>query len=111
MARFWRDVNQVIREADIILLIMDARFIPETKNKEIEDKVRDLEKPLIYVINKIDLVKRDDLLGVRQRLRPCVFVSTKEKRGVSDLRSRIIRPKSCSAIVSKAFSPSSTVST
>ena len=56
---FWKTVNQLIREADIILEILDSRFVDETRNIEIEDKIKRAGKQLIFVINKCDLVSKD----------------------------------------------------
>jgi len=39
MVSFWRVVNEVIRDSDIILEVLDARFPEETRNKEIDDKI------------------------------------------------------------------------
>jgi len=38
MKNFWKIVNKVIKKADIILLIMDARFPDMSYNEEIKDK-------------------------------------------------------------------------
>ncbi|MBI5881377.1 GTPase, partial [archaeon] len=61
MANYWKLVNDVIREADILLEILDGRSIDETRNIEIEDKVKKSGKVLIYVINKCDLVDKDKM--------------------------------------------------
>ena len=61
MASFWNIVNKVIRESDILLEVLDARMVKETRNKEIEDKVKKSGKILIYVINKCDLVEKPTL--------------------------------------------------
>ena len=58
MANFWDLVNKVIRNADILLLVMDARMAEGTRNIEIEDRVKEAGKPLIYVLNKCDLVDK-----------------------------------------------------
>ena len=40
MVNFWRIVNKVITQGDILLLILDARFPEMTRNKEIEQKIK-----------------------------------------------------------------------
>jgi ribosome biogenesis GTPase A len=80
-----------MREADILLEIIDARAISDTRNIEIEDKVRSKGKPLIFVLNKCDLVAdRDSLDAAKKMLHPCAFVSAKEYHGMNMLRERIM---------------------
>jgi len=88
MANFWKVVNSVLREADIILLVLDARLIDETRNPEIERKV--VGKPLIYVITKCDLVEKGTLDKYKTLLKPCVFVSGKKFLGINLLRQKIM---------------------
>ena len=40
MPSFWRHVKSVIQQSKIIIEVLDARNIEESRNKEIEDKVR-----------------------------------------------------------------------
>ena len=40
MRVFWEIVRDVIDKSDILLEILDSRFIDETRNPEIEDKVK-----------------------------------------------------------------------
>ena len=49
-------VGRVIDEADVIIEVLDARFVDGTRNKILEQEVKDLEKGLIFVINKVDLL-------------------------------------------------------
>ncbi|MEX0933027.1 MAG: GTPase [Candidatus Pacearchaeota archaeon] len=84
-------IDRLIEEADIILEVLDSRFIEKTRNLIIEKKVRGLKKPLIYVFNKADLI---DVNKVRssvelEKLHPSVFVSSKNKDGFSNLRTII----------------------
>lgn len=85
---FWTIVNKVIEQADIILLLLDARLIEETRNEEAELKVKAAHKPLIYVITKSDLV--DKKLLDKIPLKPSVFVSAKDHLGTTILRERIL---------------------
>ncbi len=85
---FWKIVNQVIKNADVIILLLDARLINETRNLEIEWKVKKANKPLIYVITKSDLVEKGTLEKIK--LKPSVFVSAKKHLGTTLLRNRIL---------------------
>jgi ribosome biogenesis GTPase A len=91
MANYWRLVNRVIRGADILLEVLDARMIEESRNIEIEDKVKKSGKQLIYVINKCDLADKKELEQIKKTLRPSVFVSAKEHLGTSYLRAEILK--------------------
>ena len=86
MARFWHHVKKVIYEADILIEVLDARHVNETRNKEIEEKVIESGKKLLYVINKSDLVKTRKFTN----LKPCVHISSTEKLGTTLLLKKIL---------------------
>lgn len=84
-------IDNILENADIILEVLDARFIEKTRNLEIEKKVKEFGKILIYVFNKSDLV---DINKLRkevelENLRPHLFFSSKERRGSKDLKKLI----------------------
>lgn len=89
MPSFWPVVNRVIRDADVILLLLDARMVEQTRNVEVEDKVREAGKPLIYVIAKSDLITQESAEAWKRRLQPCVFVSAQKHQGTTMLKERI----------------------
>jgi ribosome biogenesis GTPase A len=82
--------EKTIEMSDIILEILDSRFIEETRNKELEDKILNKNKKIIYVFNKSDLI--DDLsqkeLEVSD-LTPKLFISCAKRQGIRDLRNKI----------------------
>lgn len=83
--------EKIIQMSDIILEVMDARFIKETRNFELEEQIRKQNKKIIYVFNKSDLIdlrKIKNEEGVEQ-LSPKVFVSCKTRKGVKELRNKI----------------------
>jgi hypothetical protein len=88
---FWKTVNQIIRQADIILEVLDARFIEETRNREIEQKAARFGKKIIYVINKSDLVSKYELIEAKKNLHPCVFISCTKHQGTSILKKTILK--------------------
>ena len=84
-------IDNILEKADIILQVLDSRFIEKTRNLEIEEKVKKTGKVLIYVLNKSDLVDVNKLrtefeLG---SIKPHVFFSVKERRGSKDLKKLI----------------------
>ncbi len=91
MTVFWRAVNKVIKDSDIVLEVLDARMIDETRNKEIEDKIKKEGKQIIYVINKCDLISQAHAEMKKKELFPCVFISSKERLGTKMLREKILR--------------------
>ena len=54
-------MKDVVRISDIVLEILDARYIEETRNLAVEEDVLKQGKVLVYVFNKVDLVDREEL--------------------------------------------------
>jgi len=81
-------VKKVIEVSDILLEVLDIRFINETRNKDIEDLIKSLNKKIIYVLNKSDLVDEKKTI-LPKDLRPFVFISAKTGKGASNLRTKI----------------------
>ncbi len=90
MPSFWRHVNGVLRHADLILEVLDARMIEETRNREIEDKVARLGKILLYVFTKCDLVDQETMHRAQHAYHPSVFVSSTDKLGTTILKKKIM---------------------
>lgn len=90
MRKYWDIVKRVIAESDIVLEVLDARFIEETRNKPIEAIARERGKELICVLNKADLVDLDDARKKAPYLKNAVFVSSTKNLGTTILR-RLIR--------------------
>jgi hypothetical protein len=87
-------IKKIVRTCDVILEVLDARFIDETRNAEIEELVKKQGKKLIYVLNKSDLLDKDKIKQIKRKLEldnlmPYVFVSSTMRRGRKDLRDRI----------------------
>lgn len=84
-------VDQVIKEADIVLEILDARFVEKTRHPDIEEKVRKMGKVLIYILNKADLIdiEQSKIEEDLQELKPKMFFSSKNRKGVATLRRLI----------------------
>ena len=88
---FWRIVDRVIYESDIILEVVDARMPNITRNKKVENKIRGRRKFLILVINKSDLITRKMRMNFLQKFKSneLVFVSCKNRKGISALKEMI----------------------
>jgi len=84
-------IDMVVQNADIILEVLDARFIDKTRQPEIEEKIKELGKKVICVLNKADLanvkkIHEDIELG---ELSPWVLFSARERKGTLTLRNLI----------------------
>lgn len=93
MASYQNIVKDVIRKADILLEVVDARFPDETRNSEVEHEIARSRKPFIIVINKCDLVSKETLEKTKIRMSkiaPAVFVSSKDRAGTTILRHKIL---------------------
>lgn len=86
MADFWGVIDTVVRKADIILLVVDARMPELTRNERLEQIINDKGRKLIYVFNKIDLVKQSDLKKLRLQYPEAFFVSGVRNIGLSKLK-------------------------
>ncbi|MEK6901375.1 MAG: GTPase [Nanoarchaeota archaeon] len=87
---FWRHVNTVLKESDIIIEVLDARMIEETRHWELEDKVRRLGKILLYVVTKCDLEQKEVVEQRTRQLHPSVFISARDKLGTTILKHKIL---------------------
>ncbi|KKH96047.1 GTPase [Methanosarcina sp. 1.H.T.1A.1] len=93
MASYKVLVRDVIKKADVLLEVIDARFPEETRNSEVEKDIIRLKKPFIIVINKCDLVSKEKLDKTKSRLSkiaPTVFISSKDRSGTTMLRHQIL---------------------
>ena len=88
---FAQIVKKVITDSNIILEILDSRFIDETRNKEIEHDIQSRHKKLIFVFNKSDLVNIQELkMKIKRRgIKKYVIMSTKQRKGSQELRNKI----------------------
>ena len=84
-------VREVIAISDIVLEILDARFINETRIPELEEEIKAKGKKLIFILNKADLVDTKKMInsGKLDAVRPYVFLSAKSRKGKSQLIRKI----------------------
>lgn len=82
--------KKILESSDVILQVLDARYIQDTRNLELEAEIKESSKKIIFVLNKADLIskiKKRDLEGIY----PYVAVSCKTRKGLRDLRDLIKR--------------------
>jgi hypothetical protein len=88
---FWKILDNVIYQSDVLLEVADARMPDLTRNKKLENIIQRKRKTFILVLNKSDLITkkmRDDFLK-NSRLRKVVFVSCKKRADIIALKKMI----------------------
>jgi ribosome biogenesis GTPase A len=88
---YWTLVKDIIKKSDVVLEVLDARFTALTRIEELERFVSSCNKPLIFVINKADIVSEATIASIRKHYLDCdyVIISSKFSRGIHDLVIRI----------------------
>lgn len=107
---FWPIVLNVIRNSDVVLLLVDSRMPEIARNSEIiravhgipfrEGKSKDFPsssgkvssmkgKRLVIVFNKSDLVGRKDIEKLKKKYPEAFFISATKKIGVNRLRKTL----------------------
>lgn len=83
-------VDKVIRQADILLLVVDARRVQDSINRELESRIKAMNKKLVYVINKCDLITKEEQDNLK-KLPNSVQVSAKKHWGTLRLLRFLMR--------------------
>lgn len=83
---FWPVVKHLIHEADIIVLVADARMPDISLNNELLEKVDMAGKELVVVFNKIDLISSEKLKNLKREYSEAFFVSGIKNIGVGYLK-------------------------
>ncbi len=83
--------REVIRISDVVLEVLDARFLDKTRHPELEAEVAALGKKLVFVVNKVDLVDIDAVKRTLEKsgMKPYVLVSSVKRIGKQALKERI----------------------
>lgn len=87
---FYREFKEVFETADVLLMVLDARDPQGCRVREVEEQILATggKKRLVMVLNKIDLVPRDNVQGwikVIQREFPCVAFKSSTQEGRTHL--------------------------
>ena len=84
----WRTVRRIIEGSDLVLEVLDARDPVETRNRRVEALSRRYGRPLLVVLNKVDLVPFEVALSWKKHLGrewPTIFISAKHRMGTRRL--------------------------
>jgi len=81
---FWIIVNKIVKEANIVLEVLDARFPNITRISKLEKMAK---KKLILVINKADLISNKTLDKIKNEFKNSnyVLVSSKYSKNIGEL--------------------------
>jgi uncharacterized protein (DUF697 family)/GTP-binding protein EngB required for normal cell division len=71
-------LSEKLQDVDLILLILDGQYELSNSTKEMYERLHGLNKPVLVVLNKIDLVRtpRDAVRAARRRLGTSVFTTS-----------------------------------
>jgi len=79
---YWELVKRIITESDVVLEVLDARLVELSRNEEVERLIEEVGRPMVFVINKCDLVSNENVNKQVDKLKEkgeVVFISTKKK--------------------------------
>ena len=82
---------RAIKDADVILFILDARMPDLSRNKDLEKKLKNSGKAVLVAFNKIDLISSQKLKNLREKYPGNFFISVTEKKGVKELRVELMK--------------------
>ena len=88
---FWTVVKDIIRKSDVILEVLDARLPELTRIKKMEKYASLYKKPVIFIINKSDLVSETALEKNTREYHSSdtVILSAKKLKGINRLIKKI----------------------
>ncbi len=85
--------EEAIRDSDLLLFVVDAKEGLSPIDKELARELRKSQKPVILVINKVDIEMHEALAGEFESLgfKSSITTSAEHARGISDLLDAIDR--------------------
>lgn len=89
---FLKRVYKIIDKANIVIEVVDARFVEETRNTQLESKITKKGKQLLIAINKSDLAGKKELEKQKKAIgEKCVFLSIRNRKGIARLKAKLSR--------------------
>ncbi|MFA5258878.1 MAG: GTPase [Candidatus Pacearchaeota archaeon] len=89
---YWDLIKRIIHESDVVLEILDARLLELSRNATVEELIKTEGRPMIFVVNKSDLVDKESLrnqIAELEEKAPVIFVSYKNRMSYKILLSHI----------------------
>ena len=86
-----RVAEEALRESDLLLFVVDAKEGLSPIDAELARRLRKSQKPVVLVVNKIDIEKHEPLTAEFDSLgfEASLSISAEHDRGISDLLSEI----------------------
>lgn len=84
-----RHIEQAVREADLVLFLVDLKTGLTPYDREIADWLRKLGKEVILVANKADVKRKDPLEFLALGFGEPILISAEHNRGIEALLERI----------------------
>ncbi|MBS3077259.1 50S ribosome-binding GTPase [Candidatus Pacearchaeota archaeon] len=82
---FWTSAMKAIKDADIVLFVLDARMPELSRNRDLETKLEESNKEFLIVFNKIDLVSKEVLKKLKKENPNAFFVSSGKNININNL--------------------------
>jgi ribosome biogenesis GTPase A len=83
---YWPAVMQIIKNAEVIILVLDSRMPEISKNKQLDNKLKESKKRVLIVYNKTDLISERKLKKLKNENPSSFFVSAQSRKGIKNLR-------------------------
>ncbi|MEM2115368.1 MAG: GTPase [Candidatus Woesearchaeota archaeon] len=92
--KYLKILKDLIEKVDVVLYVLDARYIDYTYSEKWVQYIRNKQKKIIFVVNKVDLLSREEEDQIKERLDkfftdPYVLFSAKKYWNVNVLRKKI----------------------
>jgi ribosome biogenesis GTPase A len=85
--------KKALENSKFAVQLLDSRYILDSINEKAEKIIKEKNIPLIYVVNKWDLIDNEDkeLIKnkIKEKLGKVFFVSARERRGIKKLREEL----------------------
>ena len=87
---FWPVVNRILEECDVVVIVKDSRVPDLSKNEELEGKIRRMDKKVLEVFNKVDLISKTERAMLEKMFPHAIYVSAIKKKGIQPLKERLL---------------------
>ncbi|MEM3074921.1 MAG: GTPase [Candidatus Pacearchaeota archaeon] len=83
---YWKVLEKIIDESDIVLEVLDARMPHLSRNEELENLIKKKGKHLVFILNKSDLTSKENIEIIKKTLKKDSIVFDVNGRSVSSVK-------------------------